>query len=530
MAHPRDGAGQMDFDYDNKVGPAKPNNPWAQSIQQNQAQSTAGQTDGTARKRKSPPPAIRVCAYDPELDIDPPTIEWFDPLHPIHPMQQCDECFRRFRTLLTLSALATGPFSTYDSPQKSSSSFGDLRSPSGDALFSRPTVSGADAAFMTPRASRETEIPSSGPETSPDNADTDATPDTSKALIKRMFFGRVRLKFKGAAHKLTVNPFKTFTANRGNDGQHSPLAKHASGHGGFAGIAKRRRKNSDKERKKLLKKASVTFDHSDEDDDDEPRKKQARMSNNTHQPSKPGLIGGFFDYIHARPDLPATLSRYAQLLLNVILIVIFVSLIYSFIATIRSDVDKKAAEARADVLKGIAQCAKSYTDNGCHMDAVVPALQAPCQEWKTCMEKDEDTVGRAKVSAHTFAEIFNEFVEPISWKAFGFCVVLASVVFVGGNGVFMLFRRQMTGGAQQQQGWTQMAPTPYNGQWMAHTPQGMGYDPRMGIGYFGAGTPGGRREGSPVRNALEPGPSGYYGQGYGYGTGYGTGWEPRTPR
>jgi len=33
------------------------------------------------------------------------------------------------------------------------------------------------------------------------------------------------------------------------------------------------------------------------------------------------------------------------------------------------------------------------------------------------MNRDPNSVGRAKISAHTFAQIFNSFIEPISYKA-----------------------------------------------------------------------------------------------------------------
>ena len=78
----------------------------------------------------------------------------------------------------------TGPYSAYESPHKSSSGFADLRNPSNRPLFSQSNHPGMPNPFATPRVSHESDIPSSGPETSPENVDSDATPDTSRALIK----------------------------------------------------------------------------------------------------------------------------------------------------------------------------------------------------------------------------------------------------------------------------------------------------------------------------------------------------------
>jgi DNA phosphorothioation-dependent restriction protein DptG len=128
-------------------------------------------------------------------------------------------------------------------------------------------------------------------------------------------------------------------------------------------------------------------------------------------------VGGFFHYIESHPHLPTVLSWYAQLALNVFLMFAFIYLLYSFWSTIRSDVDKKSQEAVAEVLAEIAVCAKHWKDNQCDRGTVLPALESVCREWENCMNKDHKTIGRAKVSAQTFAEIFNSFIEPISWKA-----------------------------------------------------------------------------------------------------------------
>lgn len=138
---------------------------------------------------------------------------------------------------------------------------------------------------------------------------------------------------------------------------------------------------------------------------------------NDPQLDKPHWLYTFFGFLTAHPTLPHILSFYAQLLLNLFLIVSIMYIAYSFWATIRADVDKKSTEAIADLLAEMAVCAQQYTANRCDRATRVPAMEVVCTNWEKCMNQDPRNVGRARVSAHTFAEIFNSFIEPISYKA-----------------------------------------------------------------------------------------------------------------
>ena len=68
----------------------------------------------------------------------------------------------------------------------------------------------------------------------------------------------------------------------------------------------------------------------------------------------------------------------------------------------------------------MALCSKNYVDNRCSPPDRIPAMEATCITWENCMTRDPKTVGRARVSAETFAEILNSFVEPISYKTMAF--------------------------------------------------------------------------------------------------------------
>lgn len=132
---------------------------------------------------------------------------------------------------------------------------------------------------------------------------------------------------------------------------------------------------------------------------------------------KPHWMYTFFQFLTNHPTLPHILSFYAQLMLNLFLIGGIMYILYSFWSTIKSDVDKKSSEAIAELLSEMAVCAQGYTANRCERSTRVPAMEVVCANWEKCMNQDPRNVGRARVSAHTFAEIFNGFIEPISYKA-----------------------------------------------------------------------------------------------------------------
>jgi hypothetical protein len=121
--------------------------------------------------------------------------------------------------------------------------------------------------------------------------------------------------------------------------------------------------------------------------------------------------------IESHPNLPTVLSYYAQLALNFFFLCLAVFAVWTVWSTIKSDVDKASEEATAIVVAEMSKCARDYVDNGCAKTNRPPALEAVCDNWSHCMNRDPNSVGRAKVSAQTFAYIFNSFIEPISYKA-----------------------------------------------------------------------------------------------------------------
>ena len=141
---------------------------------------------------------------------------------------------------------------------------------------------------------------------------------------------------------------------------------------------------------------------------------------------------------------------YLQLAFNAFLISIVVYLVVQFFLTVKRDVDIKVENQMTEILNEIAHCSKQYIENRCHPETRVPAMEKACMAWEVCMNRDPAVVGRAKVSAITFAEILNSFVEPISIKTMMFFVVMIGAVFVIGNVVLGVARSKELKYASQQ--------------------------------------------------------------------------------
>ena len=174
-----------------------------------------------------------------------------------------------------------------------------------------------------------------------------------------------------------------------------------------------------RKRRELEKDNRVAYRRSSSDSESEDRKPQKNPEGVVHQypPNEIGFIPSIFSFIENHPRLPHVLSYYLQFLFNVFLVFFFMYLTYCFFSAIRQDVDMKSEESMAETLAEMAVCAREFVDNRCDRQNRVPAMEMVCNNWEKCMNRDPSSVGRAKVSAHTFAEIINGFFEPIAYKS-----------------------------------------------------------------------------------------------------------------
>ena len=262
---------------------------------------------------------------------------------------------------------------------------------------------------------------SSGPEnqSSPENADNDDTPEKPRqdgiTLTKtdgtmQYFTGNKTTEKKQRALSL----FSKYTSpGRGEipRGNHSDAIARR--------VHKRRRRDRSRDNRLAHRRPSSDSDsesHSRPSSSESASKKQQQHQQPPPQPAEVGFIPSVLHFIETHPRLPHILSLYAQYFFNIFLMCFCVYIIYSFWSTIRSDVDRKSEEVASVSAAEIAVCAKHFVDNQCGRQPRVPALEPVCQNWERCMSRDPDAVGRARVSAGTFAEILNSFVEPISYK------------------------------------------------------------------------------------------------------------------
>lgn len=135
-----------------------------------------------------------------------------------------------------------------------------------------------------------------------------------------------------------------------------------------------------------------------------------------HAPPPSGWKSHASTWVATHRDLPLIASQYLQLMFNLSLIMLLLYAVFCFYLTIRQDVDKKVSEFSATILAEMSLCQRKYVENRCAPAMRVPAMEVSCGNWEKCMTRDPAQVGRARVSAETFAEIINSFIEPISYK------------------------------------------------------------------------------------------------------------------
>lgn len=257
--------------------------------------------------------------------------------------------------------------------------------------------------FTTPRKPFDQDIFSevSGAESSPaDNADAEDTPEhRSKAMT-------------------------AFTAN-GVSERKPIFGKYGAGFAGYSPgrVEQRRGRFGNAIANKIRKRKRVDRDNaaligmrgSDSESEEESRSKGRGHNPANHK--RQGWFSLLLHGIESHPNLPSVLSFYLQLALNFFFVGLAIYGVWSFWSTIKNDVDKASEEAVSLVTAEMRKCAQDFVANGCDGERRVPALEAVCDSWAHCMNRDARSVGRAKISAHTFAQIFNSFIEPISYKA-----------------------------------------------------------------------------------------------------------------
>ncbi|EKD14340.1 nuclear membrane protein [Drepanopeziza brunnea f. sp. 'multigermtubi' MB_m1] len=308
--------------------------------------------------------------------------------------------------------------------------FGSGSNTSFGGASSAPAPPFRNPQFTTPRKpfNEDQFSEMSGVESSPaDTADED-TPDPPRrtqasglgAVRPAPIFGRYGAEFAGS----------------------SPGRADRRGGKFGAGIAQklRKRKRIERDSDVLIKGYHHDGDNESEDSESQPKSRGPKSSKQRPVTPQPGFFASIFDYIHNHPNLPNILSYYAHLGLNVFIVFITIIGIWTMYTTVQADVEKASQKERGILMAGIAKCAQDYVINRCGADQRVPALEHTCKEWELCMNRDPKSIGRAQVGAQTYAQIFNSFIEPISYKAMIFVVIIVAVYTLGNNYAFSQLR------------------------------------------------------------------------------------------
>ncbi|KAK4697785.1 hypothetical protein P7C71_g358, partial [Lecanoromycetidae sp. Uapishka_2] len=319
--------------------------------------------------------------------------------------------------------------------------------PASKAPFRNPS-------FTTPQRDIDMDFSSGIDQSSPANADSEDTPDPPPRSVL-------------SGLNSSVVPF---VGNKFEDKpQSSLLDKHIrSGRGGIrklqkAGLLhrgeKRRRRDSDKDISLAPRRLS--------DDSDYEERPSSSEGSQQKLPSVQRLafVPSVLTFIDAHPNLPSTLSYYVQFFLNCFFAFCLMYVLYGVYSTISNDIDEKVMMESSEIFAEMAACAHEFQANRCERHTRVPAMETVCNNWEKCMQRDPYKVGRSRLSAGMFAEIFNSFIEPISLKAIIVSVSVIVGCFAVNNLTFGLLRAKhdnhqppphtpyMRQPHQQQMGW-----------------------------------------------------------------------------
>lgn len=111
------------------------------------------------------------------------------------------------------------------------------------------------------------------------------------------------------------------------------------------------------------------------------------------------------------------LSSYLQLLVNGAISVYGFHILWVVVRAIRQDVAHKLRVHATNRLVEIASCERSYRENNCSPEQMVPALEKMCAYWEKCKNQDPHSPGNASsVGAYTLGLIVTSLVEPLSLK------------------------------------------------------------------------------------------------------------------
>ena len=278
---------------------------------------------------------------------------------------------------------------------------------------------------------------------SPENADNEDTPEGTKAASVTFTASPSKAGKPAEKRNSLFNFYGRFAPAAPTRSDIAGVSKPSHHTNALMRRVQKRRRREQNLGRQLLRTRQASEDTSENEGEAEVEVENQRRQATLQPPNEQrasstlpihqaGLLASLFTFIESYPVAPSLLAKYLQLFFNAAILLGVLFGIYSFWTTIQADVDRASEDAAAETLAEMAACAKNYVDNRCAGDARLPALETVCSNWELCMNRDPNSVKRAKLSAHTFAEILNSFVEPISLKTmvrdaiFPFCQMSAT--------------------------------------------------------------------------------------------------------
>ena len=130
-----------------------------------------------------------------------------------------------------------------------------------------------------------------------------------------------------------------------------------------------------------------------------------------------GTFPAMLSFVHNHPNLPQILSYYGQTILSWFFVAVVMFGVVRCWMTIQQDVELRVLKEAEGMIKENMHCQEEFEQHGCNNRASLGRAFIPlCDKWEACMSRDAMAIARGRISAHTFAEILNEFVEPLSYK------------------------------------------------------------------------------------------------------------------
>ena len=256
---------------------------------------------------------------------------------------------------------------------------------------------------------------------SPDNADNEDTPEVKNGL--NPLSDNVTV-FRGTSPAKGAPPSPSKSTSRNSISNFFSLsARFSPSHKSLIrkDQARHASRPHKRKRKDLDREVQIRRPSSESDYDSElqapPQSSPRKGSHHMPPPQELGTIPAILKFIDEHPRLPHVLAWWAQMLLSFFIVLGFMYILYSFWSAIRRDIDLKADELSRDLLAEIAQCAEDFIGHGCqHREKLGANFRTMCDKWESCMKQDHKAIGRARISASTWADILNGFVEPLSGK------------------------------------------------------------------------------------------------------------------